>query len=153
MFKASALRRPKRIRLSTLANRQLQHFFACKSAMDATYISLPLVSLDASGFGIPEGVAASVQVDLTGSLLIASDCRGRCEQHDANRGNAKLVPVMIGTLGRYLEIRRAVFPLVERTKMALASCSEAAATAAMATVSTVCVGRGWMALSSSYRGG
>ena len=44
-------------------------------------------------------------------------------------------------LGRYLEIIRAVLPLVESTRIALASCSDAAATAAIATVSTVAVGR------------
>ena len=50
-------------------------------------------------------------------------------------------PVMIGILGRYLEMRRAVLPLVERTRIPLAFCSEAAATAAIATVSAVSVGR------------
>lgn len=47
------------------------------------------------------------------------------------------VPVMMGTAGRYFEMRRAVLPLVERTMMALAFCSAAAATAAIATVSAV----------------
>ena len=62
-------------------------------------------------------------------------------------------PVMIGTAGRNFEIRRAVFPLVDSTKIALAFCSDAAATAAIATVSTVSVGRMVEFLSSSYKGG
>ena len=62
-------------------------------------------------------------------------------------------PVIIGTLGRYLEMRRAVLPLVESTRMALAFCSDAAPTAAMDTVSAVGVGRGWRSRSSSYKGG
>ena len=48
----------------------------------------------------------------------------------------------MGTEGRYFEIKRAVAPLVESVMMALAFCSEAAATAAIATVSAVSVGRG-----------
>ena len=60
---------------------------------------------------------------------------------------------MIGHEGRYLDTRRAVLPLVERTTMALAACSLAAATAAMATLSAVGVGRGVSALSSSNRTG
>jgi FAD/FMN-containing dehydrogenase len=68
-------------------------------------------------------------------------------------GGKRNIPVMMGTFGRYLEIRRAVLPLVESTRIALAFCSEAAATAAMDTVSTVCVGRGWRSRSSSYKGG
>lgn len=66
---------------------------------------------------------------------------------------SRCLPVMIGTEGRYLEIKRAVCPLVERTMIALAPCSEAAATAAIATVSAVSVGRGWMLRISSNRGG
>lgn len=60
---------------------------------------------------------------------------------------------MMGTEGRYLEIKRAVFPLVDNTIIALAPCSKAAATAAMATVSAVSVGRGWVVLMSSNKGG
>lgn len=59
------------------------------------------------------------------------------------------IPVMMGTEGLYLDTRRAVLPLVDSTMMALAFCSEAAATAANATVSTVSVGRGVAVLSSS----
>ena len=59
------------------------------------------------------------------------------------------IPVMIGTLGRYFDTRRAVLPLVDKTIIAEAFCSEAAATAAIATVSTVSVGRGVSARSSS----
>ena len=58
-------------------------------------------------------------------------------------------PVMMGTEGRYFEMRRAVLPLVESTMIALAFCSDAAATAAIATVSTVSVGRGVTPRSSS----
>jgi len=50
--------------------------------------------------------------------------------------------------GLYFEIKRAVFPLVDRTTIALALCSEAAETAAIATVSTVSVGRVWIDLIS-----
>ena len=60
---------------------------------------------------------------------------------------------MIGTLGLYLATNRAVFPLVERTTIPHAPCSVAAATAAMATVSTVSVGKGVMLRTSSYKGG
>lgn len=60
---------------------------------------------------------------------------------------------MIGTEGRYFEIRRAVLPLVESTMIAPAFCSEAAATAASATVSTVSVGRDVVFRSSSYSAG
>lgn len=52
-----------------------------------------------------------------------------------------------------MEIRRAVFPLVERTRIALAFCSDAAVTAAIATVSTVSVGRFVASRNSSNRGG
>lgn len=58
-------------------------------------------------------------------------------------------PVIIGTFGRNLEMRRAVFPLVDKTKIAPASCSRAAPTAAIETVSTVPVGRDVHARSSS----
>jgi len=61
--------------------------------------------------------------------------------------------VTIGTFGLNLEIKRAVFPLVDRTRMAPAFCSMAAPTAAIATVSTVSVGREVVARSSSYSGG
>lgn len=44
---------------------------------DVTYVDLPLVGLDTPGFGIPEGVAATVQVDLPGGLLVTSDCKKR----------------------------------------------------------------------------
>ena len=60
---------------------------------------------------------------------------------------------MMGTCGRYLEIKRAVLPLVERTRIALAFCSFAAATAAIATVSTVSVGRVVELRNSSNSGG
>ena len=63
------------------------------------------------------------------------------------------VPAMMGTGGRYLEMRRAVLPEVERTTMALAFCSAAAATAATAMVSAVSVGVVVAARSSSKRGG
>jgi hypothetical protein len=61
----------------------------------------------------------------------------------------KIIPVMMGTLGRYLEMRRAVFPLVERTRIAPAFCSLAAPTAAIETVSIVSVGRDVHARNSS----
>jgi hypothetical protein len=74
-------------------------------------------------------------------------------RNDEENVSQILLPVIMGTRGRYLEIKRAVFPLVESTKMALALCSVAAATEARATVSTVSVGRFWMFLSSSNIGG
>jgi hypothetical protein len=61
----------------------------------------------------------------------------------------KILPVMMGTLGRYLEMRRAVLPLVERTRIAPAFCSIAAPTADIATVSTVSMGRDVHARNSS----
>lgn len=36
-------------------------------------ISLPLVGLDSTGLGIPEGITATVQVDLSCSLLVTGD--------------------------------------------------------------------------------
>lgn len=65
----------------------------------------------------------------------------------------KHIPVIMGTHGRYLEIKRAVFPLVDNTIIAPAFCSKDAATAAMATVSAVSVGRGCMDLMLSNKGG
>lgn len=56
---------------------------------------------------------------------------------------------MIGTFGRNLEMRRAVFPLVDKTRIAPAFCSSADPTAAIETVSTVLVGRVVVARSSS----
>lgn len=38
-----------------------------------THVRLPLVRLDAPRLGIPEWVAAPVEVDLTGGLLVTSD--------------------------------------------------------------------------------
>lgn len=49
---------------------------------------------------------------------------------------------MMGQAGRNLERKRAEIPEVERTMMAPASCSIEAATADMARVSAVSVGRG-----------
>ena len=77
MLSRSAFRRPKRIRLSTyeaiLSVRRPFHIhILCRS--DA-HVRLPLVWLDAARLGVPEGVAASVQVKLTSSLLVARDYR------------------------------------------------------------------------------
>jgi hypothetical protein len=44
------------------------------------------------------------------------------------------LPVMMGTLGRYVEIRQAVFLLVDSTIIALVFFSEVAATAAIASL-------------------
>lgn len=63
------------------------------------------------------------------------------------------LPVMMGTLGLYLEINLAESPLVLRTRIAPAFCSLTAATAAIPTVSAVGVGRAVASLSSSNKGG
>ena len=39
-------------------------------------VCLPLVCLDASGLGVPEGIAAPVEVNLSCSLLVAGDWKG-----------------------------------------------------------------------------
>jgi hypothetical protein len=57
--------------------------------------------------------------------------------------------MMMGQTGRYLETRRAVVPLVVRTRIAPAFCSRDALTAAMAQVSVVGQGMGASFLSSS----
>lgn len=38
-----------------------------------TYISLPLVALDAAGLRVPERITSTVEVDLTSSLRVTSD--------------------------------------------------------------------------------
>ena len=111
------------------------------------------MALNPPGFGVPHRVARPVQVKLTRSLFIPSDYVRRCEQTPAAFITCGHPLVMIGTWGLYLATNRAVFPLVERTTIAHAPCSVAAATAAMATVSTVSVGNGIELRSSSYRGG
>ena len=73
--------------------------------------------------------------------------------HKVTGEPTEYLPQIIGMLGRYLETRRAVLPLVDKTRIALAPCSDAAATAAKATVSTVSVGLTVTLRSSSYRGG
>ena len=60
---------------------------------------------------------------------------------------------MTGQGGLYLLTNLAVFPLVLMTKIAPAFCSNAAATAEIATVSEVVVGRLTSARSSLKRGG
>lgn len=88
-----------------------------------------------------------MQVDLAGGLLVPRDC------YSISLIEKSLIkeriPVMMGTLGRNLEMRRAVFPLVDRTRIAPASCSIEDPTAANATVSTVLVGRDVVWRSSS----
>jgi hypothetical protein len=61
------------------------------------------------------------------------------------------VPQMIGHWGRNLDKNRAEIPLVDKTMMAPALCSMEAATAAMAKVSAVSVGRGVSCRSWSKR--
>ncbi len=138
IFKANALRRPKRIRLSTYdSSYQDKNVQRRKGA----YIRLPLMVLNTSWLRVPEWVASTMQVDLARSLLVSGHCKlvsspQPTEKRQRTGEN--------GTLGLYLEINLAVSPLVDNTKSALAPCSFAAATAAMATVSAVCVGRaGW----------
>lgn len=95
-----------------------------------------------------------MEVELAGGNLVASDCGGRRDQHGSRKGEEKEnALVMMGHWGLYLETRRAVLPEVDMTRMAPAFCSMAAATAAMATVSEVGVGRTVMARSSLKRGG
>lgn len=60
---------------------------------------------------------------------------------------------MTGQGGLYLDTNRAVLPEVDITKIAPAFCSNAAATAEMATVSEVEVGRETSARSSLKSGG
>jgi hypothetical protein len=96
------------------------------------------VALDAAGLRVVEGVAATVQVQLPGSLLVAGDWKSVRQGTEHN--GKKDLPTMIGHVGRNLEMRRAVLPLVVSTTIALAFCSLAAATAAIATVSVVSVG-------------
>lgn len=91
-------------------------------------------------------------MDLSGSLLVPRDCRTTPSVTvDTKREWDALV--MTGHEGRYLETKRAVFPLVDMTMMAPAFCSIAAATAEMATVSEVVVGRRTRARSWLKRGG
>ena len=73
MFSFSALRKPKRIRLSTYGG-FLQYGGHASCAETTTYISLPLVRLDAAGLRVPEGVHAAVEVHLARGLLVAGDC-------------------------------------------------------------------------------
>jgi hypothetical protein len=60
---------------------------------------------------------------------------------------------MIGQGGLYFDTNLAVFPLVDMTRIAPAFCSSAAATAEIATVSEVVVGRETRARSSLNSGG
>lgn len=71
IFKAKALRRPNRIRLSTLF--YYQYRFS-RRTVKHSHVGLPLMLLDASGLRVPEWVATTMQMDLTRSLLISSDC-------------------------------------------------------------------------------
>jgi hypothetical protein len=67
---AKALRRPNRIRLSTCSVLVLHQ---PQDRRVGTYIRLPLMLCNTPGFGIPEWITSSVQVDLAGSLLIPGD--------------------------------------------------------------------------------
>lgn len=70
IFSASAFFKPKRIRLSTLG----RWFVSARLSNPAvTHVGLPLMILDASRLGVPERIAATVQVDLPRSLLISRD--------------------------------------------------------------------------------
>lgn len=40
----------------------------------STHVRLPLVSLNTPGLGIPERIAATVEVNLASSLFVTSDC-------------------------------------------------------------------------------
>lgn len=151
MFNASALRSPNRMRLSTLQSSMVSVQHATRSggsplrpfAIDAQECLLAQGTRTDNSHG---GDEFDVRFARSESLKPFHDT---CRDHLFGRNS----PVRIGTLGRYFEIKRAVFPLVDKTRIAPASCSEAAATAAIATVSTVSVGRGWIALRSSYKGG
>ncbi len=72
IFKANALRRPKRIRLSTYdSSYQDKNVQRRKGA----YIRLPLVVLNTSWLRVPEWVASTMQVDLARSLLVSGHCK------------------------------------------------------------------------------
>ena len=58
----------------------------------ATYIRLPLVSLNASRLRVPERIATTVQVDLTSSLLVA----GNCSTTDAVLDIKRCAPAAVG---------------------------------------------------------
>lgn len=120
-----------------------------------TYVSLPSLVRSRLGGIVEHGVASTVKVDLASGLLVAGDCEASEGQRRVFSYTKKQndILVMTGQGGRYLETRRAVFPEVDMTRMAPAFCSRAAATADMATVSEVGVGRLARARSSLKRGG
>lgn len=106
-------------------------------------IGLPAVVTGRTGLVVIERIAAAMQVDLAGGAFVPRHCKvvnqlAVRSSAARERGRAR---VSIGQLGRYLEIRRAVLPDVDITRMAPAFCSSEAATAAIATVSVVAVGR------------
>lgn len=76
MFRASALRRPNRIRLSTCAEGPFEFSTSPREEKHIrnSYISLPLVALNPAGLRVPEWVATAVEVDLAGGLRVAGDC-------------------------------------------------------------------------------
>lgn len=70
IFNARALRSPNRIRLSTCQNYQLRTMMTSQSL---TYIGLPLVGFNAPRLRVPEWITATMQMNLSGSLLAASN--------------------------------------------------------------------------------
>lgn len=52
--------------------------------MMSAHICLPLVALNATGLRVPEGVAAAVQVDLAGGLLVARHCKRKLARRTAH---------------------------------------------------------------------
>lgn len=103
-------------------------------------VNLPLVAGDAARLGVVHGVNTSREVELTSGLLVAGDtddgALGAVLGDEAGRDTAA-----VGQLGLYSKPNRGTY-LVERTMMAPAACSMAAATEEMARVSAVSVGRG-----------
>lgn len=73
---SKADRRPNRIRLSTYeyGKKTLSSQGTLQYDINATYISLPLMNLDSSGLRIPERINATMQVNLTRSLLVSRNC-------------------------------------------------------------------------------
>jgi hypothetical protein len=111
-----------------------------KSESDSVvYVNLPLTLWYTPWLGVVDRVNTSGEVELSSSLLASSDYRSASLVKDERRGD---VPQMMGHWGRNLDKNLAEIPLVERTMMAPALCSMEAATADMARVSAVSVGRG-----------
>lgn len=107
-----------------------------RSPDTVVHVDLPLLGGNATGLGVEDRVNAAREVQLARGLLVSRDWTTQ-HTHQNQDGHS---PQMIGHDGRYLEMRRADTPEVERTIMAPASCSMDPATAASASVSAVSVG-------------